>query len=80
MDGGKLQKYIEEFTSKYSDKYVEVLRKDLKTEKDFLNAVHELELDENNSSQTNYGEEDKTYLEEIRGVSSDSSTRAEDDY
>jgi hypothetical protein len=64
---GKLERYIEELTARYSDKFVELLRKDLRTEKDFLAAIQELELDDSSSSG---GDEDeaKTYIEEISGV------------
>ena len=39
---GKLDKYIEELTRRYPDKYVEIIRKDLKSEKDFTGAIQEL--------------------------------------
>ena len=32
---GKLEKYVEDLTSRYPDKFLEMIRKDLKTEKDF---------------------------------------------
>jgi hypothetical protein len=65
---GKLERYIEELTARYTDKFVELLRKDLRTEKDFMGALQELELDD--SAQASQGEEDeaKTYIEEISGV------------
>ena len=68
---GKLERYIEELTARYVDKFVELLRKDLRTEKDFLAAIQELELDESSSSSASEAEEDetKTYIEEVGGVS-----------
>ncbi len=74
---GKLERYIDELTSKYADKFVELLRKDLRTEKDFTGAIQELELDDTSQAQE---EDDKTYLEEIRGISDDSATTRDDDF
>ena len=66
---GKLERYIEELTARYSDKFVELLRKDLRTEKDFMAAIQELELDESASSSTeNEEDETKTYIEEVGGM------------
>lgn len=81
LAGGKLERYIEELTSRYADKFLEMLRKDLRSEKDFLLAIQELELDEDASgSEEQEEEETKTYLEEIRGISSEESSAADDDY
>lgn len=74
---GKLERYIEELTARYSDKFIELLRKDLRTEKDFMAALQELDLDD--SSQT-ADEDDKTYLEEIRGMADDAASTRDDDY
>ncbi|MCB0342412.1 MAG: hypothetical protein H6626_03760 [Pseudobdellovibrionaceae bacterium] len=76
--GGKLERYIEELTARYTDKFIEILRKDLRSEKDFLSAVHELELDD--SSSGNFEDEDKSYIEEIRGMASEGGSRNEEDY
>ncbi len=67
---GKLERYIEELTARYADKFVELLRKDLRTEKDFMAAIQELELDESASASASEAEEDetKTYIEEVSGV------------
>lgn len=75
---GKLERYIEELTARYTDKFIELLRKDLRTEKDFLAAVQELELDDSSSSG---GDEDeaKNYIEEISGVQAETS-RDDDSY
>jgi hypothetical protein len=69
---GKLERYIEELTSRYVDKFVELLRKDLRTEKDFLAAVAELELDDSaNAAAAGDEDEAKTYIEEISGVAAE---------
>ena len=68
---GKLERYIDELTARYTDKFIEILRKDLRTEKDFLAAVQELELDDS-SSNAQDEDEAKTYIEEISGMQSDS--------
>lgn len=75
---GKLDRYVEELTARYADKFLEMLRKDLRTEKDFMAAIQELELDD--SSQASDDSDDKTYLEEIRGMADDTGgSRVDDD-
>jgi len=76
---GKLDRYIEELTSRYVDKFVELLRKDLRTEKDFLAAVQELELDGSADQGSGDDDESKTYIEEISGVGAES-VRDDDGY
>ncbi len=74
---GKLSKYIEDLTSRYPDKYLEILRKDLRSEKDFMAAIQELEIDE--ASVENEFEEEN-YLDEVRGMSADAgATTGRDD-
>jgi hypothetical protein len=63
---GKLDKYIEELTSRYPDKYIEMLRKDLKSEKDFISAIQELEIDD--ASEADFEEDDDNLMEEVRGM------------
>lgn len=75
---GKLERYIDELTARYTDKFIELLRKDLRTEKDFMSAVQELEIDDSGSGQDE--DEAKSYIEEIRGISDDSGSRADDEY
>lgn len=77
---GKLMNYIEELTARYSDKFIELLRKDLRTEKDFISALHELNLDvdEASSDDDDDDEDDKSYLEEIRGVSASDDSKGDD--
>lgn len=66
MDG-KLARYVEELTARYPDKFLEVIRRDLRTEKDFLAAIQEMEIDE--SSLENELEDDaQSFVEEIRGI------------
>ncbi len=43
---GKLNKYIEELVSKYPEKYIDAIRHDLSTDKEFSKVVRDLELDE----------------------------------
>lgn len=67
---GKLSKYIEDLTSRYPDKYLEILRKDLRSEKDFMAAIQELEIDEANVENEF---EEENYLDEVRGMSGEAS-------
>lgn len=62
---GKLEKYIEELTSRYPDKYLEMIKRDLKTEKDFLAAIQELEIDDSADGDM---EEDSGFIDEVRGM------------
>ncbi|MGZ3772324.1 MAG: hypothetical protein ACXVCN_01345 [Bdellovibrio sp.] len=75
---GKLERYVEELTSRYPDKFLEMIRRDLRTEKDFLAAIQELEIDES-SVENEYEEDTSAYLEEVRGMGENSSTGVEDD-
>ena len=45
LASGQLNNYVEELVSKYPDKYLEVIRQDLATEKDWSKVVTDLELD-----------------------------------
>lgn len=42
----KLNLYIEELISKYPDKYIEAIRQDLNSEKDFAKVIADLEIEE----------------------------------
>lgn len=42
----KLNHYIEELVAKYPDKYIEAIRQDLASEKDFAKVISDLEIDE----------------------------------
>ncbi len=71
LEEGKLEKYIEELTARYPDKYLDMLRKDLRSEKEFLAAIQELEIDDSNDE--NMDEEDsQSFIEEVRGISESS--------
>ncbi len=65
---GKLEKYIEDLTGRYPDKFLEMIKKDMKSEKDFLSAIHELEIDESALGDNDADEDVQSYAEEIRGV------------
>ncbi|MBK7842570.1 MAG: hypothetical protein IPJ71_02575 [Bdellovibrionales bacterium] len=75
---GKLIHYIEELTSRYPDKYLEMIRRDLRTEKDFMAAIQELEIDESGGEDGEF-DEDSSILEEVRGAS-DTHSREDDDF
>ena len=44
LEGGKLEKFIQEITSRYPDKFLDMMRKNLSTERDFTTTLHELEI------------------------------------
>lgn len=64
---GKLERYVEELTSRYPDKFLEMIRRDLRTEKDFLAAIQELEIDES-AGENEFEEDTNAYIEEVRGM------------
>ncbi len=65
---GKLEKYVEDLTSRYPDKFLEVIRKDLKTEKDFVSVIQEMDLDENALAENENEDEVQSFADEIRGI------------
>ena len=67
LTDGKLEKYIEELTLRYPDKYIEMIRDDLKSEKHFLAAIQELEIEDVNEEAVE-SDEDQGLLEEVRGI------------
>jgi hypothetical protein len=75
---GKLDFYVDELTSRYPDKFLEMIRKDLKTEKDFIAAIAELEIDESNLDNDNE-DESQEFIDEVRGVT-ETSISDDDDY
>lgn len=81
LSEGKLERYIEELTARYPDKYLEMLRKDLRNEKDFLAAIQELEIDDS-SVDNEFEDEAQSYLDEVRGMGAEASGggREEEDY
>jgi hypothetical protein len=64
---GKLERYVEELTSRYPDKFLEMLKKDLRSEKEFLAAIQELEIDES-ANDNELEDETQTYIDEVRGM------------
>lgn len=78
MDG-KLERYVEELTSRYPDKFLEMIRRDLRTEKDFLAAIQELEIDES-AGENEFEEDTSAYIEEVRGMESSGSGVEDDEY
>lgn len=77
MDG-KLERYVEELTSRYPDKFLEMIRRDLRTEKDFLGAIQELEIDES-AGENEFEEDNSAFIEEVRGMGENSGSGVEDD-
>jgi hypothetical protein len=71
LTDGKLERYVEELTSRYPDKFLEMIRKDLKSEKDFLTVIAELEIDES-VGENELEDEAQSYIDEVRGLSSES--------
>lgn len=69
LQEGKLGRYIEELTARYPDKFLEILKKDLRSEKDFLAAIQELEIDESAVEAEFDDEESQSDLFEIQRVS-----------
>lgn len=78
MDG-KLERYVEELTSRYPDKFLEMIRRDLRTEKDFLSAIQELEIDES-ANENDFEEDNSAFIEEVRGVGESSGAVDDDEY
>ncbi len=68
LNDGKLEKYVDDLTSRYPDKFLEVIRKDLKTEKDFISVIQEMELDENALAESENEDEVQSFADEIRGI------------
>ena len=70
LSEGKLEKYIEELTSRHPNRYLEFIKKDLSTESHFLHAIQELEIDESSREDENQDyDEERSFIEEVRGVS-----------
>ncbi|OQW48591.1 MAG: hypothetical protein A4S09_04120 [Proteobacteria bacterium SG_bin7] len=61
----KFYKYIDELTAKYPDKFLDVIRKDLMSQKNFASAIQEMEIDES-ADETDVG--DKSYMDDMRGI------------
>lgn len=68
LTDGKLERYVEELTSRYPDKFLEVIRRDLRTEKDFVSAIQEMEIDES-ANDSDFEDESSNFIDEVRGAS-----------
>lgn len=77
---GKLEKYVEDLMARYPDKFLEVIRKDLKTEKDFLSVIQELEIDESAIGEGEGEDEVQSFADEIRGIGEAPSMDDDGDY
>ncbi len=64
---GKLIRYVEELTARYPDKFLEVIRRDLRTEKDFLSIIQEMEIDEG-ATDNEFEEDTQSFIDEVRGM------------
>lgn len=82
LNDGKLEKYLEDLTSRYPDKFLEVIKKDLKTEKDFMSVIHEMELDESalNEAEGESDDDVQSFADEIRGIGEAPSMDDDGDY
>lgn len=76
---GKLERYVEELTSRYPDKFLEMIRKDLRNEKDFLSAIAELEIDDS-GAENELEDEAQSYIDEVRGMTTESGIQDEEDF
>ncbi|MNL21478.1 hypothetical protein D3C87_1427700 [compost metagenome] len=56
-----------------------MIRRDLRTEKDFLAAIAELEIDES-AGENEFEEDTNAYVEEIRGMGDSGSSVEDDEY
>jgi hypothetical protein len=77
LSEGKLDRYIEELTARYPDKFLDMLRKDLRSEKEFLSAIQELEIDES-AVDSEFEDETQTYIDEVRGMGEPAAREEED--
>ncbi|MEK2688810.1 hypothetical protein [Bdellovibrio sp. GT3] len=78
LTDGKLERYVEELTSRYPDKFLEMIRRDLRTEKDFLAAIQELEIDES-AGEGEFEEDTNAFIEEVRGMGDSGGSVSDDD-
>jgi hypothetical protein len=62
----KLNIYIEELVSKYPDKYIEAIRLDLASEKEFAKVIIDLDLDESPDEFDPEGEGSENFVESVR--------------
>ncbi|MCE3010178.1 MAG: hypothetical protein LW875_06165 [Proteobacteria bacterium] len=79
LQDGKLERYVEELTSRYPDKFLEMIKKDLRTEKDFLAAIAELEIDES-GLESEFEDDSQSFADEIRGMGESAGMGEEEEY
>lgn len=77
LSEGKLERYVEELTARYPDKFLDMLRKDLRSEKEFVAAIQELEIDES-ANENEFEDEAQTYIDEVRGMAEPGGREEED--
>lgn len=63
---GKLNQYIEELVAKYPDKYIEAIRHDLASDKDFAKVIYDLDLDESLDEFDTDGENSDHIIDSIK--------------
>lgn len=80
LQDGKLERYIVDLTSRYPDKFLEMIKKDLKTEKDFLSTIAELEIDESALVDESGDDDAQSFADEIRGTVDAPSLDEDSDY
>jgi hypothetical protein len=80
LNDDKLEKYIIALTTKYPDKFLEMIKKDLKTEKDFLSSIAELEIDESVIQDDAADDEAQSFTDEIRGTVESTAMDDDSDY
>ncbi len=67
----KLDRYIEELVAKYPDKYIEAIRQDLLTDKEFAQVARDLEItdatdDDETTVETESGTDSESFIDSIR--------------
>lgn len=76
----KLERYIIALTTRYPDKFLEMIKKDLKTEKDFLSSIAELEIDESVLADDAGDDDAQSFTDEIRGTVESAAIDDDGDY
>jgi hypothetical protein len=69
LSEGRLNQYIEELVAKYPDKYLEAIRQDLATDRDFAKVIFDLDLDEGTDDFEGEGESAESVVD-VRGAGS----------
>lgn len=62
----RLNKYIEELTSRYPDEYLEVIKKDLSTDKNFAELLQDLEIEDVDDVAGHEEEDDDDFSKKFR--------------